>query len=111
MLALGVHAAIELGLTGRWRAAPWLLGGAVAGLLLGAGALGPMLGSLLSSPAMGRVMSPDGATWANVATLAMPDFWGTPLLANWWHPDPAANYPEHVSYFGIAVVGLAGAGV
>lgn len=111
MLALGVHASVELGITRRWRATPWLLGGAVGGLLLGAGALGPMLGSLVSSPAMGRVMSPAGASWANVATLAMPDFWGTPLLSNWWHPDPSANYPEHVSYFGIVVVGLAGAGV
>jgi hypothetical protein len=111
LLALGFYAAVELGVARRWHAALWLGGGVVAGLLLGAGALGPMIGSLLTSPAHARVVSADGAVWANVATLALPDFWGTPLQSNWWHPDPTANYPEHVAYLGIAVTMLAGVGL
>lgn len=111
LIALGLYAAIEVVNARRWLAAPWLAVGVVTGLVLGAGALGPMLGSLLTSPALARVVSADGAVWANVATLALPDFWGTPLQSNWWHPDPSANYPEHVAYFGVTVTMLAGAGV
>ena len=109
LAALGVHAAVVVGLSRRWQTLPWLAGGLCAGLLLGAGALLPMLTALLTSPAAARVVSAEGAQWANVATLAMHDFWGTPLLSNWWHPDPTASYPEHVAYFGVAVMGLAGA--
>lgn len=111
LIALGLYATIEIVDARRWIAALWLAGGVAAGLLLGAGALGPMLGSLLTSPALARVVSAEGAIWANAATLALPDFWGTPLQSNWWHPDPSANYPEHVAYFGITVTMLAGAGV
>ncbi|MCC6164879.1 MAG: hypothetical protein IT182_16140 [Acidobacteria bacterium] len=87
------------------------VGGGVLGLALGAVALGPMLASLSDSPARARVVSAEGAEWANLATLALPDFWGTPVRGNWWHPDATASYPEHVAYFGIVVVLLAGLGV
>ena len=84
-----------------------VLGGAL-GLCVGAVALVPMLAGLIDSPAGVRVVSPEGAPWANLATLALPDFWGSPIRGNWWHPDPSANYPEHVAYFGIVTVLLAG---
>ncbi len=87
------------------------VGGGVLGLALGAVALAPMLASLSDSPARARVVSAEGAEWANLATLALPDFWGTPVRGNWWHPDATANYPEHVTYLGIVVVLLAGLGV
>ena len=85
-----------------------LAGGGVLGLCVGAAALVPMVASLSDSPAGTRVVSPEGASWANLATLALPDFWGSPIHQNWWHPDPTANYPEHIAYFGIVVVLLAG---
>lgn len=90
------------------RAALTLLGGGLLGLAIGAVSWWPMLAALRGSPAAARVVSPEGAPWANLATLALPNFWGTPLLGNWWHPDPSANYPEHVAYFGVVVVILAG---
>lgn len=93
------------------RAVGALAAGGVLGLLVGAAALGPMLYALSTSPAAARVVSPEGAGWANLATLALPDFWGTPLRGNWWHPDASASYPEHVAYFGIPVLLLAGVGV
>jgi hypothetical protein len=71
-------------------------------------ALVPMIGALRDSPAGVRVVSPEGAPWPNLATLALPDFWGSPVRGNWWHPDPSANYPEHIAYFGIVTVVLAG---
>jgi hypothetical protein len=111
LTAVGLFAAVELAGTRRWLAAPWLAGGLAAGLLLGAAALGPMLGALLTSPAMARVAAAEGANWPNLATLAMPDFWGSPVPGTWWHPDPHANYPERVTYLGVAVIALAGAGV
>lgn len=67
-----------------------------------------MLATLHGSPASVRVVSGEGAPWANLATLALPDFWGLPLRGNWWHPDATANYPEHVAYFGIVVAMLSG---
>ena len=85
-----------------------LAAGGVLGLCVGATALVPMIASLSDSPAGSRVVSPEGAPWANLATLALPDFWGSPVRQNWWHPDPSANYPEHVAYFGVAVILLAG---
>jgi hypothetical protein len=85
-----------------------LAAGGVLGLCVGAAALWPMLAALRGSPASVRVVSAEGAPWANLATLALPDFWGSPLRGNWWHPDASANYPEHVAYFGIVVVLLAG---
>lgn len=81
-----------------------LAGGGVLGLCLGAAALVPMLVSLSDSPAGRRVVSPEGAAWDNLATLAMPDFWGSPVTRTWWHPDASANYPEHVAYFGVAII-------
>lgn len=84
-----------------------LVAGGLLGLALGAIALLPMLRTLRDSPATARVVSPEGAPWANLATLAMPDFWGSPLHGTWWHPDPSANYPEHVAYLGVVVVLLA----
>ncbi len=84
-----------------------LAGGGLVGLCVGAVALWPMLATLSGSPASARVMSPDGAAWPNLATFALPNFWGTPLLGNWWHPDPSANYPEHVAYLGVVVALLA----
>lgn len=96
----------------RWPAAVrpmlTLVAGGMLGLGVGAIALWPMLAALTGSPASVRVVSPDGAPWANLATLALPDFWGSPLHGNWWHPDATANYPEHVAYFGIVVATLAG---
>lgn len=87
-----------------------LLGG-VLGLAVAAVSLVPMLAALSDSPARSRVMSVDGAAWPNLATLVMPDFWGSPVTGSWWHPDPTANYPEHVAYFGVAVMLLAGLGI
>src|SRR4029077_13000617 len=84
-----------------------LAAGGLLGLCVGAVALWPMLAALRGSPAISRVMSSEGAPWANLATLALPDFWGSPVRGNWWHPDATANYPEHVAYFGIVVVLLA----
>lgn len=111
LLALGAQALVTVAWQRQWRPLPWMLGGVCAGLGLGAAALAPALGNLLTSPASTRVVSADGAAWPNLATWALPDFWGSPLHGNWWHPDPSANYPEHVAYFGITVVALAGAGV
>ena len=127
LFAAAVYGAIELWLVrsvgsqdggtraplGAARARPFhhaalaLVTGAVLGLGVGAVALWPMLVGLSGSPASARVVSAEGAVWANVATLAMPDFWGTPVLGNWWHPDASANYPEHVAYFGLVVLLLA----
>ncbi len=84
-----------------------LAAGGVLGLGVGAVALWPMLAALRGSPASVRIMPADGAAWPNLATLALPDFWGSPLRGNWWNPDASANYPEHVAYFGIVVVLLA----
>nr|MBA2353892.1 hypothetical protein [Acidobacteriota bacterium] len=105
------YAICELWQTRRWRALGPLLLGGVLGLLVGAIALGPMLDALRTSPAGTRVVSADGAPWPNLATLAMPHFWGTPLHGTWWHPDPTATYPEHVAYFGITVLMLAALGL
>jgi hypothetical protein len=111
LAAVGVYALAELVGTRRWFTLSWLAGGLIVGLLLGAAALGPMLAALATSPATSRVVSAEGAPWTNLATLAMPDFWGSPVGGTWWHPDPTANYPEHVAYLGVVVVALAGAGV
>jgi hypothetical protein len=111
LVALGVQALVEAVWHRRLTALLWLTGGVLAGLCLGAVALVPTLANLLTSPASARVADPAGAGWANLATWALPDFWGSPLHGNWWHPDPNANYPEHVAYFGITVTVLAGAGV
>jgi hypothetical protein len=116
LFGAAVYGGLELWLVarddGRLRRRLVALGaGGLLGLCVGAVALWPMLAALRGSPASTRVMSPEGAPWANLATLALPDFWGSPLRGNWWHPDPSANYPEHVAYFGIVVVVLAGLGV
>lgn len=111
LAAVGVYTIAEVAGTRRWFTLPWLAGGLTVGLLLGAAALGPMLAALATSPATARVVSAEGAPWTNLATLAMPDFWGSPIGGTWWHPDPTANYPEHVAYLGIVVIALAGAGV
>jgi hypothetical protein len=84
-----------------------LAAGGALGLCVGAASLWPMLAALRGSPASIRVVSAEGAPWANLATLALPDFWGSPVRGNWWHPDASANYPEHVAYFGIVVLLLA----
>jgi hypothetical protein len=108
--ALPTHASRRPGASGERRYVHGALALALGGLLglgVGAVALWPMLAGLRGSPASARVVSAEGAVWANVATLAMPDFWGTPVLGNWWHPDASANYPEHVAYFGLVVVLLA----
>ncbi|WP_239489541.1 YfhO family protein [Luteitalea sp. TBR-22] len=95
---------------GRWplRRFGALVGGGVLGLAVGAVAWWPMVAALRTSPAGARVVSAEGAPWPNLATLALPDFWGSPVRGNWWHPDPSANYPEHVAYFGIVVAIVAG---
>ncbi len=90
------------------RGLPAVFAGGVLGLCVGAAALVPMFATLSGSTASARVASPEGATWANLATLALPDFWGSPIRQNWWHPDATANYPEHVAYFGVASLLLAG---
>ena len=122
LFAAGLYALVELwlargtdatattqagGRRPRGRGVAALAAGGVLGLCVGAVALWPMLVALRASPASARVVSAEGASWANLATLAMPDFWGTPLLGNWWHPDASASYPEHVAYFGVVVVLLA----
>jgi hypothetical protein len=122
LLAAGVYALVELWVARRdavhatapvpratpARAMRALATGGILGLCVGAAALVPMVASLADSPAGARVVSPEGAGWANLATLALPDFWGSPRHGNWWHPDPTANYPEHVAYFGVTVLMLAG---
>lgn len=94
-----------------WRGLVACLAGTVVGLGVAAVSLVPMLAALSDSPAGRRVMSIDGAAWPNLATLAMPEFWGSPVTGTWWHPDPTASYPEHVAYFGVVVVLLAGLGI
>ena len=89
------------------RAIGALAAGGVLGLCVGAVAIWPMLTVLRGSPAGARQVSAEGAPWPNLATLALPDFWGSPVRGNWWHPDATANYPEHVAYFGIVVTLLA----
>jgi hypothetical protein len=84
-----------------------LAAGGLLGLCVGAISLWPMLAALRGSPASTRVVSAEGAPWPNLATLLLPDFWGSPLRGNWWHPDASANYPEHVAYFGVVVLLLA----
>lgn len=111
LAGIGVYAACEIVATRRWRAVAPLAGGGVLGLLVGAVALGPMLYALRTSPAAARVVSAEGALWANLATLALPDFWGSPLRGTWWHPDPTASYPEHVAYLGVTVIMLAALGL
>lgn len=88
------------------RAVRLMAAGAVGGLALGACALAPMLQTLLASPAATRTME-FTLPWTNLATFAMPGFWGYP--GAWWYPGPG-NYPELVTYLGIPVIGLAGAG-
>lgn len=94
-----------------WRGLLSATAGGLLGLAVAAVSLVPMLAALSDSPAGRRVVSPDGAAWPNLATLALPDFWGSPVTGSWWHPEATANYPEHVAYFGIAVLLLAGLGI
>jgi hypothetical protein len=84
--------------------------GGLAGLALAAVALVPMLVSLAGSPASGRSMLGRTLPASNLATFALPDFWGSPLSRNWWFPADG-NYPELVSYFGVTTLALAGAGL
>lgn len=117
LFGIGVYALVELVASRRVdsnapalpRACAALGVGGVLGLCVGAGAMVPMVASLVDSPAASRIVSPDGAEWPNLVTLALPDFWGTPSQSIWWNPHPEANYPEHVVYFGIVTLLLAGA--
>ncbi|HTV03282.1 MAG TPA: hypothetical protein VMF13_22220, partial [Luteitalea sp.] len=123
LFAAGVYGLVELWIARRDavdgtaavvpvpRALTALAAGGVLGLCIGAVALVPMLASLRDSPAGVRVVSPEGAPWPNLATLALPDFWGSPVRGNWWHPDASANYPEHIAYLGVVVALLAGLGL
>jgi hypothetical protein len=87
-----------------------LLVGTFAGALLASVALWPMLSALVDSPASQRSMRPFTLPIVNAVTFAVPNFWGTPLLGNWWYRRPG-NYPEMVTYLGIVTVSLACAGV
>ena len=84
--------------------------GVVGGLLLAAVGLVPMLSTLRGSPAAARSVSASTLPWHNLATLALPDFWGTPLAQNWWFAG-AGNYPEFVTYLGVATMMLAAGGL
>jgi hypothetical protein len=93
-----------------WHPAALLAGAAAGGLALAAVGLVPMLESLSTSPAAARDVAGSTLPWQNLATFALPDFWGTPRSQTWWFPGPG-NYPEFVTYLGIATLALAGAGV
>lgn len=101
---------------GRERAIPirrsisMLAGAGMAGLALAAGGLVPMLVTLIGSPASARSMRTFTLPWQNAATFALPDFWGTPVLRNWWSPFDG-NYPEFVTYTGVLALALAAVGV
>ena len=84
--------------------------GVAGGFLLAAVGLVPMLTTLRDSPAAARSVAASTQPWHNFATYALPDFWGTPLAHNWWYQG-AGNYPEFVTYLGIATLALAGAGL
>lgn len=90
----------------RTRALGWLVGGGLVGLALGAAALWPMLATLIDSPAGGRSMRAFTLPWQNLATFALPDFWGSPLSHTWWYSG-RGNYPEFVTYLGVLPVVLA----
>jgi len=82
----------------------------VGSLVLAAAALAPMLVNLFTSAAARRAVSHIHLPWANLATFALPNFWGSPVDFNWWYPGPG-NYPEFVTYLGVVPVLLAGARV
>lgn len=94
----------------RLRTTGALIGAGAAGLALAAVALVPMLTNLVASAAAGRSMRHATLPWTNLATFAAPDFWGSPLTQTWWYP-ATGNYPEFVTYLGIAALALAGAGL
>ena len=87
-----------------------LIAGGTGGALLAAVGLLPMLATLSDSPAAGRSVGASTLPWHNAATFALPDFWGSPLARNWWFQGPG-NYPEFVTYLGVAVLALAAAGL
>jgi hypothetical protein len=87
-----------------------LAAGAIAGTLLAAVGLLPMLATLRDSAAAERSVTSFTLPWQNLATFALPDFWGTPLSQNWWFKGEG-NYPEFVTYLGVTVLALAGAGL
>jgi hypothetical protein len=96
--------------TPRRQAVSRLAGGLLLGTALGAIAFGPMLATLADSPASGRSMREFTQPWQNLVTFALPDFWGSPLSHTWWYPG-SGNYPELVTYLGVATATLAGAGI
>jgi hypothetical protein len=87
-----------------------LTAGTAGGVLLAAVGLLPMIATLRNSPAASRSVAASTLPWQNVATFALPDFWGSPLAHNWWFQG-AGNYPEFVSYLGVTVLALAAAGL
>lgn len=91
------------------RVVPLMVVAGAVGVVLAAGALGPMLTTLSDSPASGRSMRSLTLPWQNLATFALPGFWGSPLARNWWSPF-GGNYPEFVTYVGILPMALAGTG-
>ena len=94
----------------RWPSAARVTVATMVGLAVAAGALWPMLLTLAGSPAAARSMRESTQPWQNLATFALPDFWGTPVARNWWY-GADGNYPEFVSYLGVATLACAGAGV
>jgi hypothetical protein len=96
--------------TTAWRRGAALASGVLAGLTLASAGLLPMLATLRESPAAGRSVSASTLPWHNLVTLALPDFWGTPLAHNWWYAG-TGNYPEFVTYLGVATLVLTGAGL
>jgi hypothetical protein len=99
-----------VGPTRALRTAGLLLAGTLVGLVLASVGLVPMLATLRDSPAAGRSVFGSTLPWQNLATFALPDFWGTPLAQTWWYPG-TGNYPEFVTYLGIVTIALAGAGL
>jgi hypothetical protein len=86
-----------------------LAAGALGGALLGAITLWPTFAMLADSPAGARSVGTFTLPWQNLATFALPDFWGSPLTRNWWYRSDG-NYPEFVTYLGVATMALAGVG-
>jgi hypothetical protein len=102
------YAAWMSAMTGRWRRAIPVAAAVGGSLVVAAVALAPMLVNLFTSAASGRAVSHVHLPWANLATFAMPNFWGSPVDYNWWYTGDG-NYPEFVTYLGVVPILLAGA--
>lgn len=91
----------------KWKSTLPLAIGGIAALGVAAVALLPMIENLATSPASARSMAYVYLPADNLATFTLQNFWGTPLDRNWWGPGDS-NFPEYVTYLGVATWVLAG---